>query len=61
MNKIQSRIFQLKADSSVPEVDVLPNKGVNILVFYNNPCAFIISVPVFFYNMSNPIFKALGI
>lgn len=61
MNKIQSRVFQLKTDSSVPEVDVLLNKGINIFLFCSNPCAFIISLPVFFYNMNNSIFKALGI
>lgn len=55
MSKIQFRIFQLKIDSSVPEVDVFPNKGIDILLFYNNPCAFVISLPVFFYNMNNSI------
>lgn len=61
MNKIQSRIFPLTTDSSVPEVDMLPNKGINISLFYNNPCAFIISLPVFFYNINNSIFKVLEI
>lgn len=53
MNKIQSRIFHLKTDSSVSEVDVLPNKGMHILEFCDNPCVFIISLPVFFYNINN--------
>jgi len=59
VSRIQSRIFQLKTASSVPEVDVLPNEGVNILLFYNKSCAFIISSPVFFYNVKILFLKLL--